>query len=132
MELDAARDQAALTSARYPSGTGPPTSFSAISKTIELLAVDAAAFAAVEKDNLELRGPDEARRCSAHAFHVRLGSPGYRLAGSIDPLGALRPFTAVATTLLPVVTTITSRVRYLSWGYCQVNRFVPNPLSSAK
>ena len=35
--------------------------------------------------------------------------------GSIDPLGALRPFTAIATTLLPGVTTITSRVRYLSW-----------------
>ena len=67
------------TSTRYPSETGPATSFSAISKTIELLAVDAAAFAAVEKDNLELRGPDESRRCSAHAFHVRLGFPGYRL-----------------------------------------------------
>lgn len=35
--------------------------------------------------------------------------------GSIDPLGALRPFTAIATTLLPGVTTITGRVRYLSW-----------------
>lgn len=35
--------------------------------------------------------------------------------GSIDPLGALRPFTAIAGTLLPGVTTITSRVRYLSW-----------------
>lgn len=35
--------------------------------------------------------------------------------GSIDPLGALRPFTAIATTLLPGVTTITTRVRYLSW-----------------
>ena len=34
--------------------------------------------------------------------------------GSIDPLGALRPFMAVATTLLPGVTTITSRVRVLS------------------
>ena len=35
--------------------------------------------------------------------------------GSIDPLGALRPFNAIATVLLPGVTTITSRVRYLSW-----------------
>jgi hypothetical protein len=35
--------------------------------------------------------------------------------GSIDPLGALRPFTAIAATLLPGVTTITTRVRYLSW-----------------
>ena len=35
--------------------------------------------------------------------------------GSIDPLGALRPYTAIATTLLPGVTTITSRARYLSW-----------------
>ena len=49
--------------------------------------------------------------------------PRATASGSIDPLGVLRPFTAVATTLLPVVTTITSRVRYLSWGYCQVNRF---------
>ena len=35
--------------------------------------------------------------------------------GSIDPLGALRPFTAIATEMLPGVTTITTRVRYLSW-----------------
>ena len=35
--------------------------------------------------------------------------------GSIDPLGALRPFAAIAATLLPGVTTITTRVRYLSW-----------------
>lgn len=35
--------------------------------------------------------------------------------GSIDPLGALRAFTAIATTILPGVTTITTRVRYLSW-----------------
>ena len=49
--------------------------------------------------------------------------PRATASGSIDPLGVLRPFTAVATTLLPVVTTITSRVRYLSWGCCQVNRF---------
>ena len=36
------------TSTRYPSGTGPATSFSAISKTIELLVVAAAAFVVVE------------------------------------------------------------------------------------
>ena len=41
------------TSTRYPSGTGPATSFSAISKTIELLAVAAAAFVVVEKDALK-------------------------------------------------------------------------------
>ena len=41
--------------------------------------------------------------------------PRAAASGSIDPLGALRPFTAIATTLLPGVTTITSRVRYLSW-----------------
>lgn len=35
--------------------------------------------------------------------------------GSIDPLGALRPFNAIATTILPGVTTITTRIRYLSW-----------------
>ena len=35
--------------------------------------------------------------------------------GSIDPLGALRPYTAIATSLFPGVTTITTRVRYLSW-----------------
>ena len=44
------------------------------------------------------------------AWDPRAGS-----AGSIDPLGALRPFTAAATTLFPGVTTITTRVRYLSW-----------------
>ena len=49
--------------------------------------------------------------------------PRATASGSIDPLGALRPFTAVATTLLPGVTTITSRVRYLPWRHCQVNRF---------
>ena len=41
--------------------------------------------------------------------------PNATVSGSIDPLGALRPFTAIATTLFPGVTTITSRVRYLSW-----------------
>lgn len=35
--------------------------------------------------------------------------------GSIDPLGALRAYNALATTLLPGVTTVTTRVRYLSW-----------------
>lgn len=35
--------------------------------------------------------------------------------GSIDPLGALRAYNAIAGFLLPGVTTITTRVRYLSW-----------------
>jgi hypothetical protein len=46
---------------------------------------------------------------------VSAWDPRAASSGSIDPLGALRPFTAIATTLLPGVTTITSRVRYLSW-----------------
>lgn len=41
--------------------------------------------------------------------------PRAAVSGSIDPLGALRPFTAIATTLLPGITTITGRARYLSW-----------------
>lgn len=41
--------------------------------------------------------------------------PRAMTSGSIDPLGALRPFAAIAATLLPGVTTITTRVRYLSW-----------------
>ena len=41
--------------------------------------------------------------------------PRTTASGSIDPLGALRSFTTIATTLLPGITTITSRVRYLSW-----------------
>lgn len=35
--------------------------------------------------------------------------------GSIDPLGALRAYNTIAGFLLPGVTTITTRVRYLSW-----------------
>ena len=46
---------------------------------------------------------------------VSAWDPRAAASGSIDPLGALRPFTAIATTLLPGVTTITSRVRYLAW-----------------
>ena len=46
---------------------------------------------------------------------VSAWDPRAAASGSIDPLGALRPFTAIATTLLPGITTITSRVRYLSW-----------------
>ena len=41
--------------------------------------------------------------------------PWATASGSIDPLGALRPYTVIASTLLPGVTTITSRARYLSW-----------------
>ena len=46
---------------------------------------------------------------------VSARDPAATASGSIDPLDALRPFTAIATTLLPGVTTITSRARYLSW-----------------
>lgn len=46
---------------------------------------------------------------------VSAWDPRAASSGSIDPLGALRPFTAIATTILPGITTITSRVRYLSW-----------------
>jgi hypothetical protein len=46
---------------------------------------------------------------------VSAWDPRATASGSIDPLGALRPFTAIATTVLPGVTTITGRVRYLSW-----------------
>ena len=46
---------------------------------------------------------------------VSAWDPSATASGSIDPLGALRPFTALATTLLPGVTTITTRIRYLSW-----------------
>ena len=46
---------------------------------------------------------------------VSAWDPRATASGSIDPLGALRPYTAIATTLLPGVTTITSRARYLSW-----------------
>lgn len=35
--------------------------------------------------------------------------------GSVDPIGALRAYTAIATCLMPGVTTITTRARYLSW-----------------
>jgi hypothetical protein len=35
--------------------------------------------------------------------------------GSIDPLGALRAYNSIAGFLFPGVTTITTRVRYLSW-----------------
>ena len=46
---------------------------------------------------------------------VSAWDPRAALSGSIDPLGALRPFTVIATAMLPGITTITSRVRYLSW-----------------
>lgn len=46
---------------------------------------------------------------------VSAWDPRATASGSIDPLGALRPYTAIATKLLPGVTTITSRARYLSW-----------------
>lgn len=41
--------------------------------------------------------------------------PRATASGSLDPLGALRAYTAIATTLLPGATTITTRPRYLSW-----------------
>ena len=46
---------------------------------------------------------------------VSAWDPRATASGSIDPLGALRPYTVIASTLLPGVTTITSRARYLSW-----------------
>ena len=65
---------------------------------------------------------------------VSAWDPRAAASGSIDPLGALRPFTAIATTLLPGVTTITSRVRYLSW-VCAGLRLLdeaPNPPSGGR
>ena len=61
---------------------------------------------------------------------VSAWDPRAAASGSIDPLGALRPFTAIATTLLPGVTTITSRVRYLSWvcaGLCLLDELSNAP-----
>lgn len=55
--------------------------------------------------------------------------PRAATSGSIDPLGALRPFTAIATSLFPGITTITTRARYLSW-VCAGLRLLdetPNP-----
>lgn len=46
---------------------------------------------------------------------VSAWDPRSTASGSIDPLGALRAHTAMATTILPGVTTITTRARYLSW-----------------
>ena len=46
---------------------------------------------------------------------VSAWDPSGGASGSIDPLGALRGFNAMATTILPGVTTITTRPRYLSW-----------------
>lgn len=46
---------------------------------------------------------------------VSLWDPRASSSGSIDPLGALRAYNAIAGFLLPGVTTITTRVRYLSW-----------------
>lgn len=40
--------------------------------------------------------------------------PKTRAAGSIDPLGAMRPYAFLADRLMPGLTTITTRVRYLS------------------
>ena len=50
---------------------------------------------------------------------VSAWDPRAAASGSIDPLGALRPFTAIATTLFPGVTTITSRVRVPFVGLCR-------------
>ena len=66
--------------------------------------------------------------------YVSAWDPRAAASGSIDPLGALRSFTAIATTLLPGVTTITSRVRYLSW-VCAGLRLLdegPNPPSGGR
>lgn len=44
-----------------------------------------------------------------------LWDPRATSSGSIDPMGALRVYTSIATVLFPGVTTVTTRVRYLSW-----------------
>lgn len=65
---------------------------------------------------------------------VSAWDPRAATSGSIDPLGALRSFTTIATTLLPGVTTITSRIRYLSW-VCAGLRLLddlPNPPSGGR
>ena len=65
---------------------------------------------------------------------VSAWDPRAAASGSIDPLGALRPFNAIATTLLPGITTITSRVRYLSWVCAGLRLLeeVPNPPSGGR
>ena len=65
---------------------------------------------------------------------VSAWDPRAAASGSIDPLGALRPFTVIATMILPGVTTITTRVRYLSW-VCAGLRLLdegPNPPSGGR
>ena len=65
---------------------------------------------------------------------VSAWDPRAAASGSIDPLGALRPYTAIATTLFPGITTITTRVRYLSW-VCAGLRLLdelPNPPSGGR
>ena len=84
-------------------------------RTTELLQMDAEAFADVEKDNRESRGAPVKRADVLPMPFLSAWDPRASVSGSIDPLGALRPYTAIATTLLRGVTTITSRVRYLSW-----------------
>jgi hypothetical protein len=42
-------------------------------------------------------------------------SPRATASGSIDPLGALSAYTALADAYIPGLTTVTTRVRYLSW-----------------
>ena len=65
---------------------------------------------------------------------VSAWDPRAAASGSIDPLGALRPFTAISTTLLPDVTTITSCVRYLSWVCAGLRLLdeVPDPPSGGR
>ena len=65
---------------------------------------------------------------------VSAWDPRAAASGSIDPLGALRPFTAIATTLFPGVTTITSRVRYVSWVCAGLRLLdeVPGPPSGGR
>lgn len=46
---------------------------------------------------------------------VSAWDPRATSSGSIDPLGAIRTYNALATTLLPGITTVTTQVRYLSW-----------------
>ena len=82
-------------------------------RSIDLLDIDAETFTS-EQDDQELKDTVTCAEVLPLPF-LSAWDPRATTSGSIDPLGALRPFTAIATTLLPGITTITSRVRYLSW-----------------
>lgn len=61
---------------------------------------------------------------------VSAWDPRATSSGSIDPLGALRAYNAIASFLLPGATTVTTRVRYLSWlcaGLCLLDELPGAP-----